>query len=531
MAFLGINWNFRNRSSELDPKSYSTSDYWSGENIMAVEFNGEKTPYELGNPLSFKLDYYSLRLRAWESYLMSDVVQNAIRKYCLWIVGSGLKLQSNPIVDVLKKYSVDLNENQIKDFTLSAESQFRLYATTKESIYSKEYNLHDEAVESLKNALLAGDILCILRYKGGVVSIETIDGKHVQTPIMSHYNDDAVKRGNIIQQGVEVDSKGSHVAYYIRQSDFSYKRILAKGSKTGRRNAWLMYGLKHKKSDVRGMSLLTAVLETAASMDRYKSAALKSAEENANVPYTIEHGQNSDGENPLAQSIAASFGKGKGVDPELDPEICDAIAAKVAKTTKGLAFNMPIDARLKRHNADTDSNFQAYFNINIDIIYATLGIPPEVAMDKFGGAYSGSRAAIKSWEFKIMVDRENILKRQFYKPFFDLWLDIAILENKVQAPGYLDAMIKNENMILEAYRNSRFIGQGVPHIDPVKEATAERIKLGDKLENVPLTSIEQSMENLNTGDFDQNIKKVQYEKEIAKDFIDDGSAVVNSGDS
>jgi len=520
MKLLGFEIFRKNIKSEikLEPKAFVFNESWSGLNLTPITFNGEKTPYELGNPLDFKLDYYSLRMRAWEAYIMSDIVQNAIRKYCLWIVGSGLKLQSNPILSVLKRYKVDIDQQILKEYIENVESQFRLYANTKQSVYSKEYNLHDEAVESLKNALLAGDILCISRYDGLRTSIETIDGKNIQTPLMSNYINEATKRDNIIKQGIEIDKTGAHVAYYIAQQDFTYKKILAYGSKSGKRQAWLMYGLKHKKSDVRGMSLLTAVLETASNMDRYKDATLKAAEENAKIPYTIEHKQFSDGENPLVQNIATSFGKGKGVAPETATDVAEAKATKIAQSTAKQTYNMPLGAEFKRHAGSSDSNFRDYFSINIDMVYATLGIPPEVAMDKFGGAYSGSRAAIKSWEYKIMVDREIILKRQFYKPFFDFWLDIAILNLTIQAPGYLQAIQEKNHMILESYRNCRFIGSTVPHIDPVKEVAAERLKLGKALENIPLSSIEQSMENLNTGDYDQIINQVSEEYDLAEKF-------------
>ena len=494
----------------------------TGESVFnpsdTVFFDGEKTPYEMGTPVNFKNDYYAMRMRAWESYLMSDVIQNALRKYCLWIVGSGLKLQSNPNINVLKKYKVNIDKTILKQFVKDTESQFRLYASMKQSVYSQEYTLHDEAAESLLNALMAGDILCINRLVDNRVCIETIDGKNVITPLLSdiNYIEQAESRGNIIKDGVEIDSKGSHVAYYIMQSDLTFKRVLAYGKNTGKRQAWLFYGLKYKKSDVRGMSLLAAVMETAASMDRYKSATLAAAEENANIPLTIEHKAFSDGSNPMATQIAGAFGKGKGTAPETNA--CDGYALKIAQTTKKTTYNMPVGAEIKRHAGSTDNNFKDYYSINIEIVYSTIGIPPEVAIDKFGGSYSGSRAALKSWEYKMFTDRETQMKRQFYKPFYDYWLDIEILDNLVQAPGYLKALQTNNFMVIEAYRNCRFIGATVPHIDPLKEVNAERKKLGKKFDDIPITAMDNVSENLNTGDWEKNLEKASEEYALASEF-------------
>jgi capsid protein len=289
-----------------------------------------------------------------------------------------------------------------------------------------------------------------------------------------------------------------------------------------------MYGLKHKQNDTRGMSLFTAVLETFAKMDRYRQATLTGAENNAKIAWTVVHDKDSTGENPFANTIKQSFGKDKGVAPET-ASLQDDAASKVAQMTEGQYVNLPNGAKLERHGGSTDDKFKDFFNVNIDIVYATLGIPPEVAMDKFEQNYSSSRAALKSWEYKMIVDRENILKQQYYKPFFDFWLDIAILDNMVNAEGYLQAMSDDNYMVLESYRNCRFIGAGVPHIDPAKEVRAEREKLGPMYANVPLSSAEQSMELLNTGDYSQNIKKIKDEKKQFDEIDVDPPANGNGG--
>jgi len=486
--------------------------YWSGANITPLIFDGEKTPYELGSPKDYYLDYHSLRARAWQAYIESPIVQNVIKKYSLWVVGSGLKLQSNPI-DLI----TGLSDDEIKLYSQKVEAHFRLSASMKQSSYSGMMNLHELAAEAFKNAILSGDVLNIVRFDGQNVTHELIDGCYISTP----FGMNQLENGNKIIDGVEIDSKGNHVAFYVQNYELKWDRISAYGEKTGRLQAWLFYGMRYKLNSVRGMSLLTAILEMDNKLNRYQDATLGSAEENAKVPYTIEHNQFSDGENPLVRQLAQSIGKNKGTAPETQ-NIIDAenIATKVAQTTSKQTYNMPIGSTLKRNTFTTDLSFKDYFGVNIDIIYITVGIPPEVAADKFGGAYSGSRAALKSWEYKLMVDRILYLKNQFYKPNFDYWLDMQVLTNKIDVPLYLEAIFKKDIFKLEAFRNCRFIGATVPHIDPVKEVKAERMKLGGKFDDIPLTTAEQSCEALNTGDFDQNIKKVEDEKEMANYFDD-----------
>ena len=496
---------------------------------IPIYFGGEKTPFELGTPSDFELDYYAIRKRAWESYIKTDTVQNAIKKYLLWVVGSGLKMQSEPAFQVLQSNGVDITAEELKTFSELSEQKFRLYAKSLYSTYNENQSLHDLAIEAGKNALLAGDVLVLERFNGDNSTTDFIDGGYICNPVFSDYYEKAEKRGNKIIDGVEINKKGKHVAFYVIQEDLTYKRIPAYSS-SGRMQAWLMYGLKSKSSDVRGMSLLTAIMESHAKLDRYKEASIGSAEEQAKIYMTVEHGSKSDGENPIINPLAKqAFNKGKGVAPETRSisEACDEAATKITQTTGKQAINMPVDSQLKMHSNVAGVNFESFWKPNMQIIYATIGIPPEVAMDLFGGAYSGSRAALMSWQHKMKTDRTVIFERQFYQRIYAYWLDINVLTDKINLPQYLKALLVDKNKeTLEAFRSARFIGPNVPHIDPVKEANAERIKLGKGMDNVPLSSVEQSMENLTTGEFEPMIKKVKNEKDLAKDFIDSGNKLV-----
>jgi capsid protein len=478
--------------------------------MMPLNFDGEKTPYELGMPYEFNLDYNALRQRSWEAFIKSDIIQNGIKKYLLWLVGSGLKLQSIPVTAVIGE-----NTNFVKQ----VEPRFRLSADLNLSDYSGMQNLHALAKEALKNAMLSGDVLVIQRTDGQSVNVQLIDGCFIASPYDQALNEAAKKRGNRIIEGVELNKKNKHVAFYVRNDKGGYDRISAT-NKAGRKQAWLMYAAKHKIHDVRGMSLLTAVIESVAKLDRYKEATIGTAEENAKIVYTIEHNQHSDGENPTLKMLQQSQGRGQGTAPETTAySDGENVANKIAQTTEKQTFNMPIGSKLNQHSGATDPEFENFYKPNSSIIYSTMGIPPEVANDLFGGSYSGSRAALKSWEYKVAVDRVEIITNQFYKPIYDFWMDVQVLNGSIDIPGYLSALISKDEFKLGAYRNCRFIGAGVPHIDPVKEVKAERLKLGTIYDSVPLTTGEQATESLNTGDFEDIISKSEREQELFSNMI------------
>jgi hypothetical protein len=81
----------------------------------------------------------------------------------------------------------------------------------------------------------------------------------------------------------------------------------------------------------------------------------------------------------------------------------------------------------------------------------------------------------------------------------------------LDSDGYDRAVATNDEMALEAYYSSRFVGKKMPHIDPLKEAKAIRTLLKD---DSPLISREQAAEMANGGDWISNYNK--YKKENSR---------------
>ena len=488
--------------SEFVQSDRSGSSTWGG----MVGFNGEKTPLTLGTPLNFKVNYYETRQRAWENYLMSDYVQNIIDKSVRWFIGRGLSLQADPDVKILQKYNISLDK---KAFTDDIERNFYVFADSKYCDHSELQNLHDLACEALKNAMLSGDVLCVLRLVNGQPTVQLIDGCYVQTPM------DKLTDFSIVN-GVKIGKNNEHIGFYVVNKLGNYEYIESKNS-FGQKVAWLFSWRKYKIQDVRGMSLLTAVMETVSIIDRYKTATLSTAEQNSNIVYSFEHDANSSGENPDLNQIKQSAGKGNLTAPETENDQINNVATKIAQTTKNRAYNLPVGVKLKRHEADADPNFGEFLSPNLDIVCATMGIPKEVALDKYEGSYSSSRASLKSWEHSILIARERC-KNFFYKPIYEFWLDLYILQNNISVSGYIQAFRKKDTKILNVFRLCNFIGVSVPHIDPLKEVMAERKKLGTNFDHIPLTTAEKSCINLSTGDFEENILRAEEEITISDNF-------------
>lgn len=502
------------KQPKQDVQAYNSA--YSYNNVWSISvFDGEKNPGEIGNPQRILMDHESLRMRSWESYAKSEITQMIVGKHISWIVASGLKLQLEPAKLVLKHFGITI-ENE-KEYSRLIEEYFSLYSKSKSSSYSNISNLHLEIREALKNAIVGGDVLCVFHIKNKRPKMQLIDGEHVKNPYFDNsFQSEAIARGNIIVDGIEINKNTKeHIAFFVQNSDNTFTRIPAKGARTGRTNAVLFTGFKYRIDDQRGIPLLAAVLQTLKVLDRYKEATVSAAEERAKIAFAIEHGSTSTGENPLTNKIKASLGQ--EVSSGSDPINNEKLAKHISRTTQKTAFNLPVDSKLVKLSDDADLHFADFFSSNIDLIAATMQTPPAVATSKYDTSYSASRAALKDWEHVIKIRRDDI-SFFIYKPFFQIWFQMAVLTNDLDIPDFLKALLEKNETIIEAYLNSRFIGPNIPHIDPLKEVKAERAKLGDTGKDIPLTTAEKSTEALNEGDYWSNIDKYKEELESVSDL-------------
>lgn len=506
---------------KADIKQQLKADFETGlsanyNQIFTWSYNGEKNMGEIGPIKDYRLDYEALRLRSWDAYLTSEIAQTVIKKYILWMIGTGLKLQCSPNKTVLKTEGIEFESEQFNKIT---EARYSVFSKSKMSDNSGMRSLNYISKTAYKNAIIGGDVLVVLRYsKKKGVTVQMIDGSHVQSPVYgSEWFPQTLANGNIIKNGIEVTPSGEHVNYFVRNRDYTYTVISAKGKNSGLVQAFMVYGLEYRLDNIRGVPLISVVLEKIAKLERYSEAAVGSAEERQKIAYSIEHQQFSTGENPLAKQLVKSYDADAVTDELPKDTLGNELANTIAATTNKQTYNMPIGASLKALESKNELYFKEFFTTYIDLICATIGIPPNVAMSSYNDSFSASRAATKDWEHTLNVGRADF-SSQFDQNIYNYWLEIQILTNKIQAPGYLQALLENNTMVLEAYRTARFTGAMFPHIDPLKEANAERVKLGALAANIPLTTVEAATEALNCGEADSNMEQFYEELEMATEM-------------
>lgn len=476
--------------------------------IVTKSFDGEKTLGELGVVVNSIPDYYSIRIRAYDAELRTDIVKTITKRFSSWVVGSGLKLQSEPNEDFLKFEGINID---LESFKMQCESRFQVWANSKLSDISGMQTLHEKVSDIYNISSIGGDALVVCRIIDGMLKVQLIDGAHICDPIGTNYIKETKDRENVIKHGIEINSKGEHVAFYVKKGFGKYERIEAYGQNSKRKLAWMVYSSNKKPDHVRGVSDLASVLEKINKLDRYVEASVGKAEEAANIVLAIQHDINGTGENPLREMLNPKAAAQKeSVKVPDGYALGDKLANQIQESTSKKAYNLPVGAEMKSFNSDIETGFEQFFNAIFNSICANNELPPEIALQKYSSNYSASRAAINNFGYIVDLKREKVAN-DVYRPIFQLFLELEILKNKIDAPALLNAYRNNDVMVIEAFTNCRFIGKNMPHIDPLKEVKAIREMLGN--DTTPLISHEQATETLNAGDWNANYSKYLREDE------------------
>jgi capsid protein len=489
--------------------------------IVNTIWNGEKNFGELGPVLKYIVDHDRLGRRAWQLDMDNETAHTAIREKNKWMLGPGLRLDAEPQEEVLKNEGIKLDVGKFND---QVESYWKVYVRSKESDYAKRANLQKIAKRAVKNKSVRGDVLVVLRVEdNGNVTTQLIDGEHVATPpyfspvpntnqLVDNYigydymNPETNRR---VRWGVEIDDNGEPVAYHVRTGvGLEFKTIKAYDS-LGFLRAYLYVGEEYRLDNLRGIPEITPSMETTKQLDDYSAAMVSSAVERARLAYFIEHEKGTDQIDPRTQNLAEMVGAPLSMDVPVDVN-GNILANTIATSSQKQTYNLPPGAKIAAPESKMEARFEEFYDTRRNSTFATMGIAPEIAKQLYTGSYSASRASTNGQQYTIDIDREDT-GDQFYAPIYILQLHMWICLYKVDAPGYIDALMSGNTMVLNAYRYANWLGNPVPQIDKYKEVMAARAELGTNFDHVPLNSVEKATRDLGNGNYKANVKQMGQE--------------------
>ena len=443
----------------------------------------------------------TLRQRARMLYMAAPLATSAIKTNRTNVVGVGLALKSQINRDVL-----GLSADQAEEWQNKTEREFALWATNKRACDATGMNTFYGLQQlALISWLLSGDCIGVLkqydvtRLLPYALRVHLIEADRVATPgghgtvaSPAYTTGENKDTGNVIYDGVEVDSNGAVVAYHIRNTyphevgsiKTKWTRVEAYQPTTGLPN--VVHVMDSERPDqYRGVTYLAHVIEPLLQTRRYTEAELMAAVvESFFTAFIKTEGSTAD----------MPFNETDDPGPEGDNDYSMGPGQiNMLKPGEDVTFAQP---------ARPSGGFDKFVKSISEQVGAALEVPADLLNKSFNASYSASRAALlEAWKaFKM---RREWLADDFCRPIYEVWMSEAVARGRISAPGFF-----TDPTIRAAYLGSEWIGPSQGQLDPVKEITAEILACGEGF-----STHEQSTIRLNGGQWGNNVEQLQRERE------------------
>lgn len=449
-----------------------------------------------------------LRQRSRDLFMGGAIGRSAIVTSRTNVVGAGLKLKSRIDYEFL-----GLSREQADRWERNTEREFSVWAESRFCDALRLNNFYELQSILFMSALLNGDGWALIKqadpeqYFPYGLRLHLIEADRVSTPkekaaglfLATTTQGKNPDNGNQIINGVEVDSSGAVVAYWISNiypgdpakptTKIEWQRVEAFGQRTGRPNV-LQIMEAERCEQYRGVPYLAPVIESIKQIGRYSEAELMAAIITGFFTVFIKESDTPVSDFALPEAIPQS----EKVD--LDPNAFELGAGTINSLPPGYSIDVADPKR-------PSTNFDAFVTALSRHIGAALEIPYELLLKSFTASYSASRAALlEAWKSFRM--RRVWFASDFCQPVYELWLAEAVARGRISAPGFF-----NDQLVAKAWSRAEWHGPAPGQIDPVKEVKAAQMRVDSGFSTRERETIE-----LTGGDFDRNIEQLQRENEL-----------------
>lgn len=420
-------------------------------------------------------DLPTLRKISRNQFYNSGIARGLIMTDTSSVIGSGLRLRCRPDREVLG-WTVE----QAREWGRLVEREFRSHVDTPEVDAERKNGFARLQSMAFLQTWLNGDSLTVLPrittrkasspYELG---IQLVEGDRLATP-------PEMTSDKTVVGGIKFSQFGEPLTYFVardhpgdqkRIGSRDFAPIPARGAKTGRINVIHLF-MQERPGQARGYPFLAPILSILKKLTDYRDAELEASVISAffTVFVTSDSGEGLDDLFPDGAAGATTGARGDDEDIKLAP---------------GAMVDLAPGEKVETANpARPNTAFGEFVKSVTREISAATGIPFEIIFKHFESSYSASRGAfLEAWR------RWRTLRGWFAggwcQPIFETWLDEAVANNRIPAPGYFE-----DGMLRQAYRRALWLGDAPGHIDETKAITAARDRISSGLSSFSRESLE-----------------------------------------
>lgn len=501
-----LNW-FKGKvvSSTNLTNPFAYSDNSSFPSLKNSFFNGDKFFDGFGATNVQITDYWTLRARSEQLFNENIYARGLIRRLVTNVVHTGLSPAPCPLGNIL-----GLGEEYINEWSELVSQRFALWANNPLLCDNREINTFSELqIAAYQEALVSGDVLVIVRQSPvtHLPKIDLISGGMIRTPFGSKIN---LRKGNRIIHGVEIDSRGRHVAYWVDNEEIGSKRIPAYGEKSGRRIAWLLYGGDKRLHQVRGQPILSLALQSLKEIDRYRDSAQRKAVVNSIIAMFVTKSED------RPSSMGVGLASNQSSTALVQDGSCNSRAFNISSYSPGHCVEvLEQGENIVFSGGDgTDINFGEFEKTILQPIGWCYETPPEILLMSFSSNYSASQAAIQ--EHKTFLKKMwRLLSYGFCNHIYNEFLISESLLGKIDMPGFKGSWKGCKNYdIFGAWTQVDWNGTVKPSTDMLKQ-----VKASVSLIEAGLSTHQIEAMNLNGTNYIKNMQTLKRENYLKAEAL------------
>lgn len=426
-----------------------------------------------------------------DTYYGAPIATSALKTTRTNVVGSGLKPRPNIDAEFL-----GLSEEEAANWERNTIREWNLWADSTSCDLERLNNFYELQQLAFLSWIMNGDVFALLPFNKRPnmpydLRIQLVEADRVCNPMSYAFDTDKVV------EGVERNEQGEIVAYHICNvhpkgfytKDKTWKKVLAYGPKTGRRNV-LHCMMQERIGQNRGVPLLAPVIEAIKQLGRYTDAELMAAVVSGMFAVFIE--------TPTPENKIGELGSESDEEDEIN-EMSLAPGAILA-LNEGERANIANPGR-------PNTAFDGFVSSLCRQIGSAIEIPPELLLKQFTNNYSASRGALlEAWKTFRMY--RAWLSNDFCQPIYEEWLAEGVAKGRIHAPGFFQ-----NPLIRKAYSSCAWSGPSAGQLDPVKEANAAKIRVEEGFSTRQQETIE-----MNGGDFFENNRQRIREETVRREL-------------
>ncbi|PBB41809.1 phage portal protein [Mesorhizobium sp. WSM3866] len=332
-------------------------------------------------------------------------------------------------------------------------------------------------------------------------------------------------KGSRLRKGVELDSYGAPLAYYIRSAhpaDYrsgvnsftapTWKRVPA-------RKSWGRMVINHvfeelRPDQTRGVAAMVTALSEMRMTKHFRRTELERAVVAATYAASIE--------SEIPQDVTAALGAGAG-EGNATTTWMQAYLSAIAEYA-GAAKNLHMDGakipifapgtKLKIQNPGANSPAGDKFEQSLlRYIAAALNVSYEqLSRDFTQTNYSSARAALGE-TYKTMMSLKRIVADKVANFIYRLWLEEAINYNELECFKRRGVPRFYDGLNAEAFSACEWIGAGQGQIDPLKETQAAVLKIKSGL-----STKEIEIAKMSGGDWRKIARQIARERALDEKY-------------